>query len=308
MLSYHWRPVEPADLAALADLDAACRAEDGPVSVGEPSYETLLGAPHTALLCATREGNPQIVAVGWVQVNGAQARLGGKVHPAVRRQGLGTHLLRWGEAQAGTLGTPDTFVIRNEALNEGSAALYAQEGYAHEFTENWMQNRMQRPVRDPVPAPALPLPTVTWTEETAPQFYAAYYTSFATRRRAGTPAPAAEDWIADYAGDPDFRPDLSLLALDGDRPVGFIAAGVLHLPQGDPPVGWISQVGVDPAWRWRGLGAALMGAVLAAFQREGFAAVGLHVNIDNPNAIALYERLGFELVGRRAKYAKPRTP
>jgi ribosomal protein S18 acetylase RimI-like enzyme len=67
-------------------------------------------------------------------------------------------------------------------------------------------------------------------------------------------------------------------------------------------------VGVDPAWRGRGLGAALMGVVLAGFQREGFAVVGLHVNIDNPNAIALYERLGFQLVGRRAKYSKPYTP
>jgi ribosomal protein S18 acetylase RimI-like enzyme len=308
MENYHWRPIQDTDLAALAELDAACRAEDGPASVGEPSYETLLGASHTALLGATREGDPQIVAVGWVQVNGAQARLGGRVHPAVRRQGLGTHLLRWSETQAGALGTPATLVIRNEALNKGSAALYAQEGYARDFTENWMQNWMQRPLRDPVPAPVLPLPTVTWTAETAPQFYAAYYTSFATRRRPDTPAPPAEEWIAAYADDPDFRPDLSLLALDGDRPVGFIAAGVLHLPHTDQPVGWVSQVGVDPAWRGRGLGAALMGVVLAGFQREGFAVVGLHVNIDNPNAIALYERLGFQLVGRRAKYSKPYTP
>ncbi len=308
MENINWRPVQAADLEALAALDAACRAEDGPVSVAGPSYETLLGAPDTALLCATREGNPEIVAVGWVQVNGAQARLGGKVHPAVRRQGLGTHLLRWSEAQARALGPPEMLVIRNEALNKGSAALYAQEGYAREFTENWMQNWMQRPLHESVPALASPLPTVAWTEETAPQFYAAYYTSFSTRRRADTPVPAAEDWIADYADDPDFRPDLSLLALDGDRPAGFIAAGVLHLPDSDQPVGWISQVGVDPAWRGRGLGAGLVTSVLAAFQREGFAAVGLHVNIDNPNAIALYERLGFQLVGRRAKYSKPYTP
>ena len=307
MLSYNWRPVQPADLPALAALDAACRAEDGPVSVGDPGYETLLGAPNTVLLCGTREGEPQIVAVGWVQVNGAQARLGGKVHPAVRRQGLGTHVLRWSEAQAGALGTPETLVIRNEALDKGSAALYAQEGYARDFTENWMQNWMQRPLHESVPALTSPLPTVTWTAETAPRFYAAYYTSFATRRRTDTPAPAAKDWIADYADDPDFRPDLSLLALDSDQPVAFIAAGVLHLPDSDQPVGWISQVGVDPAWRGRGLGAGLLTSVLAAFQREGFAAVGLHVNIDNPNAIQLYERLGFELVGRRAKYSKPFT-
>src|SRR5689334_6478655 len=106
MENYHWRAGQAADLEALAALDAACRAEDGPASVGEPTYATLLGAPNTALLCGTREGDAQIVAVGWVQVNGAQARLGGKVHPAVRRQGLGTHLLRWSETQAGAFGKP----------------------------------------------------------------------------------------------------------------------------------------------------------------------------------------------------------
>ena len=38
MADYHWRAVTEADLADLAALDAACRAEDGPVSVPGPQW------------------------------------------------------------------------------------------------------------------------------------------------------------------------------------------------------------------------------------------------------------------------------
>ncbi len=80
MEPYTWRPVAEPDLTALAALDAACRATAGPASVPAQPYDALLAAPEVALLCATPEGSPdQIVASGWVQANGAQARLGGKV-------------------------------------------------------------------------------------------------------------------------------------------------------------------------------------------------------------------------------------
>ena len=302
-MEYTWRPVTEADLPALAALDAACRVVDGPASVPDPAYAALLTAPHTTLLCAERDASPNhLAAVGWVQVNEGQARLGGKVHPDHRRRGLGTHLLRRSELAAQAIGQPVTLIIRNEVMTEGSAALYAQEGYTRDFAERWMQ----RDLADPLPTIPAPVATESWSEANADAFFAAYAAAFSTRRRPGTPPPDRAEWIADYADDPDFRPDLSLLARAGDgQPVGFIAAGVLPIADLGQTVGWISQVGSDPAWRGRGVAAALIVAVLAAFQREGFAAVGLHVNVDNPGAIQVYERLGFQQVGLRAKYSKP---
>lgn len=302
---YTWRPVAEPDLPALAALDAACRAADGPASVPAQPYDTLLTAPEVALLCATPEGSPdQIVATGWVQANGAQARLGGKVHPAHRRQGLGTHLLRWGAAQAAAIGGVDTLIIRNEALTPDSVALYAQEGYTCDFVERWMQ----RDLGEPLPAIAAPFPTERWTDANADDFFAAYAPAFSTRRRPGSPPPDRDEWIADYTDDPDFHPDLSLLARADGRPVGFITAGVVPIADLGQTVGWISQVGSDPAWRGRGVAAALIVAVLAAFRQEGFSTLGLHVNVDNPGAIQLYERLGCTLVGQRGKYSKALAP
>lgn len=297
-----WRPVTEADLPTLVALDAACVTADGPSSVPDPPYATWRDTPNVALICAVPEGAPnQIAAIGWAQGNGEQALLKGKVHPAHRRRELGTHLLRWSEAAARGLGQPGTLIIRNEVMTEGSAALYAQEGYTHDFAEHWMQ----RDLADPLPTIPAPLPTEPWTEANAGDFFAAYESAFSTRRRPGTPPPDAAEWIADYADDPDFRPDLSLLARAPDgQPVGFIAVAVFRIADLDQTVGWIGQVGSVPAWRGRGVAAALMVAVMQACQREGLPAAGLHVNVDNPGAIQLYERLGFQYVGLRAKYSK----
>src|SRR5690242_8402590 len=101
MTNYTWRAVQDADLPALAALDAACRSSDGPVSVPDPAYSDLLAAPDTALVGVIPADDPgQIVAVGWTRSDGEQARLGGKVHPAHRRRGLGRAILRWSEEQA----------------------------------------------------------------------------------------------------------------------------------------------------------------------------------------------------------------
>lgn len=52
-------------------------------------------------------------------------------------------------------------------------------------------------------------------------------------------------------------------------------------------------IGVAPQWRGRGIGEALLRALLAQAQEQGVAAISLSVESDNP-AMQLYEKLGFE--------------
>jgi ribosomal protein S18 acetylase RimI-like enzyme len=66
--------------------------------------------------------------------------------------------------------------------------------------------------------------------------------------------------------------------------------------------GWITQVGVRPDQRGRGLGAALVVEALRRMRAEGAGAALLDVGLDNP-AGALYRRLGFAPIGRRARFA-----
>jgi ribosomal-protein-alanine N-acetyltransferase len=54
--------------------------------------------------------------------------------------------------------------------------------------------------------------------------------------------------------------------------------------------------------RRRGLGAALLGAALAAARRRGLARVHLELRASNQAALALYRRFGFAVRGRRPGY------
>jgi ribosomal-protein-alanine acetyltransferase len=64
----------------------------------------------------------------------------------------------------------------------------------------------------------------------------------------------------------------------------------------------VMTLAVDPAARRRGLGRALMAALVEAARQAGQAAVGLTVAQDAAPALALYRSLGFEAVGRLPGY------
>lgn len=56
-------------------------------------------------------------------------------------------------------------------------------------------------------------------------------------------------------------------------------------------------IGLLPAFRGRGIGAQLMRATIARAWARGLTRIELAVRADNPNAKALYERLGFRTEG-----------
>ena len=56
-------------------------------------------------------------------------------------------------------------------------------------------------------------------------------------------------------------------------------------------------IGALPAFRGRGLGAALMHAALQLAQRRGYVRIELTVRPENSRAIALYQKFGFENEG-----------
>lgn len=62
------------------------------------------------------------------------------------------------------------------------------------------------------------------------------------------------------------------------------------------------RLGVVPAARRRGLGAALLDATLDRMSADGRPVCHLEVRAGNVAARALYERLGFVVVGRRRAY------
>ena len=86
------------------------------------------------------------------------------------------------------------------------------------------------------------------------------------------------------------------LAREGVRSVGFLTSR-----QTNPQVE-ILAVGVEPAWRRRGIGAALLRRELEVATRTGARVAHLELRSSNVGARGLYRRMGFVEVGRRPKY------
>ena len=91
--------------------------------------------------------------------------------------------------------------------------------------------------------------------------------------------------------------DGGVVAIDDDgTPIG--AAWWRTFTEDDPGYGYVDDgtpemaIGVEAAWRGRGVGEALLGALHAAAQAAGVARLSLSVERDNP-ARRLYERVGY---------------
>lgn len=293
---YTWRAAQPTDLAGLAALEDACYQVDGPELIGWGAYQEQIASPDSSVACAVTPSG-EVVGVTWTRMSSGPAMLGGKIHPEHRRQGLGVQAIHWAEDRARRQGEPGPVMIRNEAYTDGAQALYEHEGYATDFIEYWMNRDLSGPLAE-LPAEVR---LETWSDSNALVFYDTFIDSFQDR---GGPRESAVKWISWNKDEEDFRPDLCLLAYTGDQPAAFITAGPLQPAQFDTPIGWIAQMGVRPPFRGAGIGDGLIGEIGRRFRQEGFTILGLDVNLNNPRAMRLYERNGFSVVGKRAKFSK----
>jgi ribosomal-protein-alanine N-acetyltransferase len=96
-----------------------------------------------------------------------------------------------------------------------------------------------------------------------------------------------------FAGDAT-RPCFT--ARDGTRLSGFVLAS-LAADEGE-----ILSLCVAPEYRRRGIGSALLERLREALIAHGTQALFLEVNARNLDAIRLYERAGFQAVGKRLGY------
>lgn len=117
-------------------------------------------------------------------------------------------------------------------------------------------------------------------------------------------------WWAQHARHAQFDPSLWLIAWEGARPAGERPAG--GHPAGAltaydfTDLGFVREMGALPAYRGRGLGAALLLRSFEEFHRRGRHRVVLGVDAENhTGAIRLYERVGMRVDQRHELMQKP---
>jgi [ribosomal protein S18]-alanine N-acetyltransferase len=113
----------------------------------------------------------------------------------------------------------------------------------------------------------------------------------------GVDAWSETAWRDEWDQVPDLRH--LVVAVEAEEVVGFaLVAAVADVAD-------LHRIAVTPAWRRRGVGRALMEALLAEARARRCDRMLLEVEAANEAALALYGRLGFVRIARRRAYYGP---
>ncbi len=271
-----------ADVTAIHEIVTAAAATDGVTPLHEPAMlqVTTEKQDHVSHLLARQDGR----LIGYAQLDKrdpAAPHLEIVVAPPARRQGFGQALVSRARAAV----SPLALELWSHGDQPAAAALAARLGFLR-VRELWL---MRRDLADLPPVP-----------DVAP-----------TRIRTFRPGEDEEPWLKlnarAFADHPEqgqmTRADLDRrMAQPWFDPEGFLVAErdgrmvAFHWTKvhgGEPPIGEVYVVGVDPDAQALGLGRALTLAGLHHLHDKGLTTVVLYVEAANAAAIALYSRLGF---------------
>jgi mycothiol synthase len=242
-------------------------------------------------------------------------RYEGGVHPAYRGRGLGAALLEWAVRQAVPLhadrfdGRPPTVQCGFPVSDDAAAALFAQHGFTPVRYFHAMTRALDRDGLPPVRVPE-GLEIVPYRVDLDERARVAKNEAFRDHWDV-TPTPP-DAWRSRFTG-PDFRPQLSPLALDTatGQIVGII---VTHERAAETAVtgrrdAHLNNVGTLPEARGRGVATALLATMLRAAHDHGYATASLQVDSENPTgALGVYEKSGFAVIDTWVTYARAIPP
>lgn len=199
--------------------------------------------------------------------------------------------LAWIEARVKDAGTSTVRVV-SECLNDAEALRWTATGYRLVFEELAMERDLTDASTTRPAGWTRSTTLVDWGVVAAEASFEVYAAAF--RERPGFPGWSRSEWIDAFTGDDDFLPAASLCVLRDGVPAGFVVCRT----------GWIDQVGVAPAHRRLGLASALVTEATDRMRALGIGVARLHVNTNNPGALAAWRRLGWRESGRRGRFER----
>lgn len=315
MSLYTFRPATTDDAQQIYALQREVSKQDQPdriVTLSEilADFSDPYGnAEHDSLVAVDAAG--EIVGLMWVFVppepmGEVPASLTALVHPAHRRRGIGHHLQTWGEHRAAerlanyaSSGLRRLYRVGARDTQLDRLTLFKEYGYV----ESRMLYRMRRDLHEPIPAPILPANIKLLTYQPEHDLLAWHAVDQAFEDHWGHQPLSLDEWHLYYTHSPDFRADLTVIALDTER--NEVAAACMMKVVADEVattgmrIAWLPSIGVRRPWRKIGLGAALVSQAMLNCRAAGLDYLRLGVDSDNPTgALRLYERLGFRPIWR----------
>jgi len=234
----------------------------------------------------------------------------GFVHPAWRRQGIGSAMHRRNEARLLEIAaehvdvTPKWFGSEGSDTDEGNRALLLGDGYtAARFFYDMVAPTLEGLVEPPMPD------GIELRPATRDEYRTVWLASAeAFRDHWGEQEWTDEDWTRFDADPENADPRFWRIGWVGDEVAGVVMTTVPaeeNERHGRARV-YVSQVSVRRPWRRRGLARALLAGSLVAAREAGFTSASLGVDTDSPTgATALYESLGFAPEKTFTAYRKP---
>jgi mycothiol synthase len=213
-----------------------------------------------------------------------------KVVPAFRRRGIGRLLVEAGRGIAAADGRDR---LRLWVPRQPAAEAFAAACGMH-YTSSLWQMRLAGDAVAVVPDPDFPAAVAVRTLE--PGRDEEPFVALANRIFLDHPSPIelSLDEVRRVHATPGFDPTTVLVVEDADSGamVGFCRVHPFADSAGTPS-GEIRLLGVDRAWRGRGLGRAVTSWGVAELRRRGARSVVLAVEGENQGALRLYTELGF---------------
>jgi ribosomal protein S18 acetylase RimI-like enzyme len=247
-------------------------------------------------------------------IGGRSYPIYGFLVPGWRRRKIGSAMLHWLEnhlreaASAHPTDLDRFFETEVKQHQDGKRIMLERAGYrpVRYFYE------MIRPTLEDIPD--LPLPGGLELRPALPEHYQAIWTSVneTSVDEWGYSPPTEADYHT-WLSNPQFQPDLWQIAweLSSGKVVGHVLTYIDHEQNEklERKRGYTEGIGVDPAWRRRGVARALIAHSLRAQRAAGMSESALVVDSENSSgATRLYESCGFEVVSQNAVYRKPLFP
>ena len=306
-------PHMAAVVAASAEADHIERT-DTPETIAK-NYQNLTNCdPYQDMLFAEVDGEVIGYERGWWWDDSDEVRIYASVgflSPGWRRKGIGGAMLGWVEerlrqvAEGHPLGPKRYFQNYATQFQPGNIAMLEGAGYTamRHFYD------MLRPTLEDIPN--FPLPEGVQLRPVQPEHYPAIWASIhdVSREEWGYQPPSEADYRAWLEDERRFQPQLWQIAWDstGERVVGHVMTFIDYAENEKykRKRGYTEGIGVDRAWRRRGLAKALIARSLQAQVDAGMLESALAVDSENRDgATRLYESCGFQVVRRDAVYRK----